>query len=93
MAKFKVGDLVRILANPNDEGEEKTLVGTVATVDEPLHFVDWEMGEAYGLDNGWHVIEDDLEIVRPDPPREQLGEWDLCPWRPERATVGKDGGR
>jgi hypothetical protein len=36
----------------------------------------------------------DYMFPRHDPPavKEQLGEWELCPWRPERTTVNGEVG-
>jgi hypothetical protein len=38
------------------------------------------------------ALPENLRKKRLPPPREETGEWDQCPWQPERSTVGKSGG-
>lgn len=37
----------------------------------------------------WRIFEEHLRPREDDPPKHELGEWELCPWRPSSETVSE----
>lgn len=102
--KFKPGDKVWVHSSEGGEFPNGEFEGVVTRynndlfdpgypylVDVPACPYPWPGGRT---EIEWVCQECDLRPRGDDKiKRQELGEWDLCPWRPERVTVGKDGGR
>jgi hypothetical protein len=91
MSKFKVGDMVEIVAAKTNMGSK--MVGECGLV---IQVLVWEGTSYYLLDidercywpsYGW--TDNSLRLKRPPEKREdlELGDWDLCPWRPTKERV------
>jgi len=94
--KFEVGE-VAIFCNPRSRhcGDEVTIAGPlhrcrvtfaesggqiIAEVYEIEAPVSWGAAPT----GRWVARPSSLRKRRPPPKREEVGEWDLCPWQPER---------
>lgn len=79
-----------------DAGHEKLgSIGEIAAVIVGKHILSgWWSIDLESADKGWAAPESYLRPRNPppakEPTREELGEWDLCPWRPEHVTVSGD---
>lgn len=92
--KFKISDRVRVLPPPPGFSwryHEVGAVGIVAAVDS---YIGPDLGQSYVLDitpPGRTICERCLELVPPEQSKEQLGDWELCPWRPEPVRLQSGG--
>ena len=93
---FEVGEIA-ILNKPNSSWH-----GTEVIIAGPIHWTGWisiETGETHSPEPCYSVSGPDFlpgcvcppRFLRkrkpPEQKREQLGEWELCPWRPNTAPV------
>lgn len=96
--KFKVGDVCIWQDCPcrpgvpvcHTNGDECTII-SVDPTDKDGAFYETD-SPATGHDRFWTNCWacDNCLILKPPPKREELGEWDLCPWRPERVAVSEE---
>jgi hypothetical protein len=94
MAKFKAGDKVWVRTS---EGHT-TLPRATEVPGVIVDILGYPLKPWWGLcytveiagDAGWGCAEEHLR-PRDDPPskvvREEVGEWDLCPWRPQKVVA------
>jgi hypothetical protein len=102
MSKFKVGDVCEIISSvdhPDHVGRECTVIsGLVQYVWERNgdSCVGYRVDAPWlpRLDSGyyWYCEETELRLKRPPEKREdlELGDWDLCPWRPGQKIERKE---
>ena len=101
MSAFKVGDVCVLQNLPSRvahfEGTECTVDGVLM---ERFGSISGERRMSYlvlcALDNkSWAVTPQQLRLKRPPSAdsfhwqRQELGDWDLMPWRPERVREGR----
>jgi len=89
---FSIGDRVVIVMHPDVEVWDVEIpVGSVGTVAGPLERcptikgVDWCHSHRIDFDDGryeWFVPQCLQKLEPPPAPREEVGEWELCPWKP-----------
>lgn len=98
MRRFAVGE-VALLVGPRNGLQNwhvEPYLGMRVTIQAfitPLDIWHYRVEADDGL--RFFCAEESLEKLPPDEAigkRESLGEWDLCPWKPERVTVSADGG-
>ena len=78
--KFKVGDVVRVKQCHGDT--PSWYIGIECTI---IRVNPMDQKNTYQTDyHGMWGCDDCFELKRPpEYPREELGEWELCPWRPK----------
>lgn len=85
--KFKVSDIVRVLPPPPGVRWGNHQVGDIGVVVAIHNHVGPTFGQAYILDitpaTHW-ICEACLELIPHgrEQFRDELGEWELCPWKP-----------
>lgn len=93
--KFKVGDVCVVVPCPCRTGSPSVHVGKECRVlsidpnDRSGAFYETDIPSTAGhplYRNCW-ACDTCLELKKPPPSREQLGDWELCPWRPEPVNV------
>lgn len=90
MNDFKVGDVCEFIdGGPSWMPLRKEFIGVEVTITAIPAKVSWaevDVADASGL-SGATFFSCLRKKQPPAKPREATGEWELCPWQPERVTV------
>jgi hypothetical protein len=85
--KFKVGDVCVLIDHPLHRADVRKLIGTEVTITGPM-FLDGYGAESYPISGLAHYRSSVAHVlVLKRPPREELGSWADCVWKPSEVTA------